>query len=144
MVEAIMKDYEMMLVELKKGMEIAQDSDDEMTSDLLLGIYTELEKHAWMLSSRWSWISFKAEAARLESLFYVMVALNGIRNYINDFSNISIITRNISTIFSLYRSLPAIYQRFDKGYQFADKSRQYQRPSPLLLSIYYNLIYVKI
>ena len=48
MVEAIMKDYEMMLVELKKGMEIAQDSDDEMTSDLLLGIYTELEKHAWM------------------------------------------------------------------------------------------------
>lgn len=33
----------------EKGMEIAQDSDDEMTSDLLLGIYTELEKHAWML-----------------------------------------------------------------------------------------------
>ncbi|MEC0157605.1 hypothetical protein P4L08_11805 [Bacillus cereus] len=26
----------------------------------------------------------KAEAARLESLFYVMVALNGTRNYIND------------------------------------------------------------
>ena len=75
---------------------------------------------------------------------FIMVALNGTRNYINDFSNISIITRNISTIFSLYRSLPAIYQRFDKGYQFADKSRQYQRPSPLLLSIYYNLIYVKI
>ncbi|MEI4801323.1 Dps family protein [Bacillus sp. NPDC077411] len=49
MVEAIMKDYEMMLSELKKGMEIAQDTDDEMTSDLLLGIYTELEKHAWML-----------------------------------------------------------------------------------------------
>ncbi|MGQ4284746.1 hypothetical protein ACS4JF_09190 [Bacillus thuringiensis] len=49
-------------------------------------------------SSHWSWISLKAEAARLESLFYVMVALNGTRNYINDFSNISIITRNISTI----------------------------------------------
>ncbi|MGK0537322.1 ferritin-like domain-containing protein, partial [Bacillus sp. 'calajunan'] len=47
--ESIMKDYEMMLVELKKGMEIAQNTDDEMTSDLLLGIYTELEKHAWML-----------------------------------------------------------------------------------------------
>ncbi|MFB6430366.1 hypothetical protein [Bacillus thuringiensis] len=55
-------------------------------------------------SSRWSWISLKAEAARLESLFYVMVALNGTRNYINDFSNISIITRNISTIFQIYRS----------------------------------------
>ncbi|PEY39023.1 DNA starvation/stationary phase protection protein [Bacillus cereus] len=49
MVEAIMKDYEMMLGELKKGMAIAQDADDETTSDLLLGIYTELEKHAWML-----------------------------------------------------------------------------------------------
>ncbi|PEC87413.1 DNA starvation/stationary phase protection protein [Bacillus cereus] len=49
MVEEIMKDYKMMLVELKKGMEIAQESDDEMTSDLLLGIYTELEKHIWML-----------------------------------------------------------------------------------------------
>lgn len=81
-------------------------------------------------SSHWSWISLKAEAARLESLFYVMVALNGTRIISTIFSNISIITRNISTIFSLYRSLPAIYQRFDKGYQFADKSRQYQRPSP--------------
>lgn len=49
MVEAIMKDYEVMLGELKKGMTIAQDADDETTSDLLLGIYTELEKHAWML-----------------------------------------------------------------------------------------------
>ncbi|TXR75037.1 Dps family protein [Bacillus sp. BF9-10] len=49
MVEVIMKDYKMMLVELKKGMEIAQEADDEMTSDLLLGIYTELEKHIWML-----------------------------------------------------------------------------------------------
>ncbi|MEF7637554.1 MULTISPECIES: Dps family protein [Bacillus cereus group] len=49
MVEVIMKDYKMMLVELKKGMEIAQEAGDEMTSDLLLGIYTELEKHCWML-----------------------------------------------------------------------------------------------
>ena len=64
----------------------------------------------------------KAEAARLESLFYVMVALNGTRNYINDFSNISIITRNISTIFSLYRSLPAIYQRF---FHYIDHYPQY-------------------
>ncbi len=37
--------------------------------------------------------------------------------YINDFSNISIITRNISTIISIYR-------RFDKGYRFIDKVRQ--------------------
>lgn len=49
MVESILKDYEMMLDELKKGMEIAENANDETTSDLLLGIYTELEKHAWML-----------------------------------------------------------------------------------------------
>ena len=42
-------------------MEIAQNSDDEMTSDLLLGIYTELEKHAWMLRVLESIIDFKAE-----------------------------------------------------------------------------------
>ena len=48
-------------------MEIAQNSDDEMTSDLLLGIYTELEKHAWMLRVLESIIDFKAEAACSES-----------------------------------------------------------------------------
>ncbi|KAA0771462.1 hypothetical protein DN404_16165 [Bacillus sp. TE8-1] len=37
--------------------------------------------------------------------------------YINDFSNISIINGNISTIIS-------IYQRFDKEYRFVDKIRQ--------------------
>ncbi|PGZ09891.1 hypothetical protein COE30_07060 [Bacillus cereus] len=37
--------------------------------------------------------------------------------YINDFSNISIITPNISTIIS-------IYQRFDKEYRFTNKLRQ--------------------
>ncbi|PGB43880.1 hypothetical protein COM02_20520 [Bacillus toyonensis] len=40
-----------------------------------------------------------------------MVAFNGTRNYINDFSNISIITRNISTIrqrISIYRQITTI------------------------------------
>ncbi len=30
---------------------IAQEAGDEMTSDLLLGIHTELEKHVWMLKA---------------------------------------------------------------------------------------------
>ena len=48
-------------------MEIAQDSDDEMTSDLLLGIYTEARKTrldaTCVLESI---IYLKAEAARSE------------------------------------------------------------------------------
>ncbi|PEU86080.1 hypothetical protein CN386_01170 [Bacillus cereus] len=67
---------------------------------------------------------FKAEAARSESLF----SMRGLHMLIHEI---------ISTIFSLYR-------RFDTGYRLTDKSRQYQRPSPLLLSIYYNPFYVKI
>ncbi|PEM05324.1 hypothetical protein CN602_06715 [Bacillus cereus] len=34
--------------------------------------------------------------------------------YINDFSNISIVTCNISTVFRIYLSQLAIYQRFFK------------------------------
>lgn len=51
MVESIVKDYEGLLDDLTKGMEVAQEANDEMTSDLLLGIHTELEKHVWMLKA---------------------------------------------------------------------------------------------
>ncbi|SMD34315.1 hypothetical protein SAMN06272738_0831 [Bacillus sp. JKS001846] len=40
--------------------------------------------------------------------------------YINDFSNISSITRNISAIISIYR-------RFDKGYRLINKLRHSKR-----------------
>ncbi|PGK64702.1 hypothetical protein COC60_11020 [Bacillus thuringiensis] len=43
--------------------------------------------------------------------------------YINDFSNISIKTHNISTIFKIYLSKLTIYQRFNKKYRFTDKNR---------------------
>lgn len=51
MVAAIVTDFEKMLDDLTKGMMIAQEAGDEMTSDLLLGIHTELEKHVWMLKA---------------------------------------------------------------------------------------------
>lgn len=51
MVASIVKDYEGLLDDLTKGMEVAQEANDEMTSDLLLGIHTELEKHVWMLKA---------------------------------------------------------------------------------------------
>ncbi|RGO17689.1 hypothetical protein DXB28_18795 [Bacillus cereus] len=73
----------------------------------------------------------KAEAARSESLFSMEWSLLLVHEiYISDFPIISAILSNISTIFQLYR--------------LTDKSRQYQRSSPPLSSIYYNLFYAKI
>lgn len=51
MVASITADFEGLLHDLTKGMEVAQQANDEMTSDLLLGIHTELEKHVWMLKA---------------------------------------------------------------------------------------------
>ncbi|GLC89674.1 Dps family protein [Lysinibacillus piscis] len=51
MVATIKADFEIVLEDLTKGMTIAQEANDEMTSDLLLGIHTELEKHVWMLNA---------------------------------------------------------------------------------------------
>ena len=74
----------------------------------------------------------KAEAARSESLLYQRFpnSIGDSIQYINDFSIISAIPSNISAIFQLYR--------------LTDKSRQYQRSSLPLSSIYYNLFYAKI
>lgn len=51
MVDAIVKDFETLIAELKEGMRIAQSAGDETTSDMLLAIHTSLEKHRWMLKS---------------------------------------------------------------------------------------------
>lgn len=51
MVASIVNDYEGLLKDLTAGMEIAQQAEDEMTSDMLLSIHTELEKHVWMLKA---------------------------------------------------------------------------------------------
>ena len=51
MVEILVADYSTFLTELKEGMAIAQEEEDEMTSDMLLGIHTELEKRIWMLQA---------------------------------------------------------------------------------------------
>lgn len=51
MVEVLVADYSVLLTELKEGMNIAQEEDDEMTSDMLLGIHTELEKRIWMIQA---------------------------------------------------------------------------------------------
>ncbi|AJD91861.1 hypothetical protein JMA_25440 [Jeotgalibacillus malaysiensis] len=51
MVETLNHDFETLMDDLKKGMDLAQKDDDEMTSDMLLSIHQSLEKHAWMLRS---------------------------------------------------------------------------------------------
>lgn len=49
MVQEIANDFSKMIIELKKGMGIAEEEDDEISSDMLLAIHTVLEKHVWML-----------------------------------------------------------------------------------------------
>ncbi len=49
MVDQLIKDFTVVIRELKEGMEAAEKAEDEGTADMLLGIKTSLEKHVWML-----------------------------------------------------------------------------------------------
>jgi len=51
MVDQLIKDFTIVIGELKEGMEVAQQAGDETTADMLLAIHTTLEKHVWMLSA---------------------------------------------------------------------------------------------
>ncbi len=51
MVASIVRDFETMIGELKEGMQLADEVNDETTGDTLLGIHRGLEKHVWMLKS---------------------------------------------------------------------------------------------
>jgi len=51
MVQAIVKDFSLIIDELKTGMELAEQNNDEVTSDLFLSIIEKLTKHNWMLKS---------------------------------------------------------------------------------------------
>jgi len=51
MVSAVAGDFNQLAGELRQGIKIAESCDDEDTADLLLGMKTELEKHAWMLNA---------------------------------------------------------------------------------------------
>ncbi|MCS7459538.1 DNA starvation/stationary phase protection protein [Paenibacillus doosanensis] len=51
MVRHLIEDFNTINKELQEGMEAAEQSGDESTSDMLLGIKSSLEKHTWMLKS---------------------------------------------------------------------------------------------
>ncbi len=51
MVQTIVKDFSLMIDELKTGMEVAEQNNDEVTSDMFLDLIGKLNKHNWMLKS---------------------------------------------------------------------------------------------
>lgn len=51
MVQAIINDFMLIIGELKEGMSLAEELNDETTGDMLLAIHSGLEKHVWMLSA---------------------------------------------------------------------------------------------
>jgi len=51
MVQAIVHDFSLIIDELKVGMEVAEQNNDEVTSDMFLGLIGKLKKHNWMLQS---------------------------------------------------------------------------------------------
>lgn len=51
MMKDLSKDFTKIIDQLKEGKEIAEAEGDEMTSDMFLGMITDLEKHNWMFKS---------------------------------------------------------------------------------------------
>lgn len=51
MVQSIIDDFAAMIEELKAGVEVAQEANDETTAGMLTDIHTDLEKHVWMLTA---------------------------------------------------------------------------------------------
>lgn len=51
MVQSLVEDFATISEELTEGIELAEETKDQPTSDLFIKIRSELEKHQWMLRS---------------------------------------------------------------------------------------------
>jgi starvation-inducible DNA-binding protein len=51
MVQTIVHNFSLIVEELKAGMEVAEQNNDDVTSDMFLGLIGKLNKHNWMLKS---------------------------------------------------------------------------------------------
>lgn len=51
MVQNLIEDFATVCEEFQEGIELADNSDDQPTSDMLTGFKADLEKHMWMLRS---------------------------------------------------------------------------------------------
>lgn len=49
MVKSVLDDFQQIVNELKEGIPLAQDIEDEATADLFISTIASLEKHIWML-----------------------------------------------------------------------------------------------
>lgn len=49
MVQSVLDDFDLIVKELYKGIELAGEAEDNVTEDLYIGYKTDLEKHMWML-----------------------------------------------------------------------------------------------
>ncbi len=51
MVASVLSDFELLINDLSEIMELSEEANDQGTSDLALGLKTELEKNTWMLKA---------------------------------------------------------------------------------------------
>ena len=51
MVQNLVNDFDMLIEQLKEGMDVADQAGDETTADMLLAIHASIEKHNWMLKA---------------------------------------------------------------------------------------------
>jgi starvation-inducible DNA-binding protein len=51
MVKSVIDDFSQIIGELKEGMSLAGEANDETTGDMLLAVHSALEKHVWMLTA---------------------------------------------------------------------------------------------
>ncbi|WP_066063337.1 Dps family protein [Neobacillus soli] len=51
MVQAIVNDYSLIIDELKSGVQVAEQNNDDVTSDMFVDLIGKLNKHNWMLKS---------------------------------------------------------------------------------------------
>ncbi|WP_028775597.1 Dps family protein [Shimazuella kribbensis] len=51
MVQQIVNDFEQITNELRDGIQLANEANDDPTADLLTGILTKIEKHSWMFGA---------------------------------------------------------------------------------------------
>jgi len=51
MVQSVINDFSIINGELKEGMSLSDELNDETTGDMLLAIHSGLEKHVWMLTA---------------------------------------------------------------------------------------------
>lgn len=51
MLQEVIKDFTLVDAELKEAIKVAQELEDEVTVDLLIGISASLQKHIWFLNA---------------------------------------------------------------------------------------------